>query len=763
MKKKVTFLIIAAMVLIGQKKTVFAEERIPDLRGMYEQEVYEESENSVVETQEIGEDDKIHFISIERNNDAILLESNGKFAMVDSGEKDGRTKGLLGCTPQVIHYLEKVGVDKLEFYIATHAHSDHIANAEQILERFSVDRVYVTEYKDEYIYEPNNRWDNQWCYDNLIKTAQNIGAEIIQDFDEENTAFAFGDFKIQICNYERKTDKDGKRVPVWDDNVNSLITLVTLGENTAVLTGDATPASYASLPSDLQNVSLLKLAHHGDPRNTPIAFLEKMNPQISVQTGSKEMLTEEIYQFITSDGREYFSTLSDTAAIIAEFPEEGIRNLNVYAKKLNSDLFYEINGEKYCFDENGRPMKGVCEIEETSYLFDERTGKQKYGLHKINGNIMLFDLDTGVAWKEKWYQDKDGKYYFFDKAGHALCSGWYDIEGVKYYFDSEGIWIPNAKVEGWQRNGVGWWYRTYDGKYPYNAWKKIGGRWYYFNNGGYMVTGWQKVGNTWYYLEKTGAMKTGWLQLGKYWYYLDASGAMQIGWKYIGRNWYYFQPSGVMVTGKQRLGGNLYEFTQGGQWIEPVVKKGQWICNETGWWYQERNGSWPYNCWKKIDGVWYWFNNYGYRWSGWLVLNDGTYYMDEDGKMSIGWTLLDGVWYRFNSSGRMVRGNVVLEGDTYYFNQDGQLQIGWFEYKGSMVYSNRSGIRVKRTGWNLIDEKWYYLEGENCGRHTGWLSFNEGTEKEMHYYMDENGVMLTGKQVIAGVEYCFSSSGLLIN
>ena len=60
--------------------------------------------------------------------------------------------------------------------------------------------------------------------------------------------------------------------------MNSLITLVKSGDNTVLLTGDATPASFAMLPDDVKNVTVLKLAHHGDPHNNTIEILEKMNP-----------------------------------------------------------------------------------------------------------------------------------------------------------------------------------------------------------------------------------------------------------------------------------------------------------------------------------------------------------------------------------------------------------------------------------------------------------------------------------------------------
>ena len=82
---------------------------------------------------------RIRFISLNAPTDAILLESNGHFGMIDSGEdwdypdgsnskypfRTGITTGL-GFDQQVIHYLKVMGVEKLDFYIATHSHSDHI-------------------------------------------------------------------------------------------------------------------------------------------------------------------------------------------------------------------------------------------------------------------------------------------------------------------------------------------------------------------------------------------------------------------------------------------------------------------------------------------------------------------------------------------------------------------------------------------------------------------------------------------------------------
>lgn len=83
--------------------------------------------------------------------DAIVLESNGRFGIVDSGEdsdypdgsdpryplRPGIVKGS-GVEDAVVAYLKNLGVNSgnLEFYLGTHPHSDHIGSADEIIREF---------------------------------------------------------------------------------------------------------------------------------------------------------------------------------------------------------------------------------------------------------------------------------------------------------------------------------------------------------------------------------------------------------------------------------------------------------------------------------------------------------------------------------------------------------------------------------------------------------------------------------------------------
>ncbi|HBI7100459.1 TPA: cell wall-binding protein [Clostridium perfringens] len=221
------------------------------------------------------------------------------------------------------------------------------------------------------------------------------------------------------------------------------------------------------------------------------------------------------------------------------------------------------------------------------------------------------------------------------KAVDKIKSGWQEIEGNWYYFNSNG----NMKT----------------------GWEEINGYWYYFNNDGIMQTGWQELGGKWYYFRPNGNMRVGWEQINGYWYYFGSDGSMQTGWQEVGGIWYYFRPDGNMKTGWEEINGYWYYFNGDG-------------VMQTGW--QEIGGVWYYfrldgNMrigWEEINGYWYYFGSNGAMQTGWQELGGTWYYFRTDGNMKVGWEEIDGKWYYFATDGVLETNKVV--GD-WYINNDG--------------------------------------------------------------------------------------------
>lgn len=75
-----------------------------------------------------------------------------------------------------------------------------------------------------------------------------------------------------------------------------------------------------------------------------------------------------------------------------------------------------------------------------------------------------------------------------------------------------------------------------------------------------------------------------------------------------------------------------------------------------------------------------------------------------------------------------------------------QDQLGW-RYESNGVYTS--------TEWKKINNYWYHF-GQDGYMNTGWLDDGQ------RYYLNSDGVMLTGEQIISGKAYTFSQDGRLL-
>lgn len=274
-----------------------------------------------------------------------------------------------------------------------------------------------------------------------------------------------------------------------------------------------------------------------------------------------------------------------------------------------------------------------------------------------------------------------------------------------------------VQAASWQQNDIGWWWQEDDFSYPVNTWKSINGKWYFFNENGYMLEqGWHWINGKCYYMYESGAMASDtwigenyvdasgewiedkkpvqaqWKQQGNRWWYQRADGSYPInGWEQIKGSWFYFDSTGYMYEqGWHWIDGKCYYMYESGAmaydtWIDGcyVNASGMWIENMQAqwkqqgnrWWYQRADGSYPMNCWEKINDVWYHFDL-----SGW---------------MQTGWIEIGGKWYYLNSSGAMASNCWI---GNYYLGYDGVMLINAWTPDGYYVGENGAYIEGIHNG-----------------------------------------------------------------
>ncbi|MBQ6264729.1 MAG: MBL fold metallo-hydrolase [Clostridia bacterium] len=234
--------------------------------------------------------DCIHFMNT-GSSDAILIESDGHFALVDAGEDADNPRGFdwlvyEGQEQKVLSYLKSHAADAngkvhLDFVVGTHAHSDHIGGFDTVIldPDVTIDRAYLKEYDSSKIneYEIEN-WDNQEVYDQMINAlaVKNIPVE-----KPGPAPFTLGNFKVTLINTDdpEKSEKVG-------ENDNSLGVLLEKNGSRVFLAGDMDDYSgdETHLAPEIGKIDLLKVGHHSNPGSSSETFIKTLLPDACVVT-----------------------------------------------------------------------------------------------------------------------------------------------------------------------------------------------------------------------------------------------------------------------------------------------------------------------------------------------------------------------------------------------------------------------------------------------------------------------------------------------
>ncbi|URK68028.1 MBL fold metallo-hydrolase [Streptococcus oralis] len=784
-----------------------------------------------------GSGNRIHFINTKAKSgsDAILLESNGHYALIDMGEdydfpdgSDPRYPSRWGISmrnnqvleDRLIRHLDQIGVKKLDFILGTHVHSDHIGGADEILNRYQVDKFYLKKYSDDRITSHWGLWDNLFNYDNALRAAQKRGVTLIQNITDEDSHFKLGDMDIQLYNYKNEYDADGNLKRVRDDNSNSIVSVVTVAGKRIYLGGDLDNAEGAEdkLGPVIGKVDMMKWNHHYDATiSNTINFLENLSPKMVIQTTGGDINVASTREYLQKKNIQVLHAASQTQdATVFDISDKGFANVSntfpdipVVDEKwyqedgywkyrltdgemaigwreiggatyffngkgqmqagrwlhLNDDWGENAKGNDYYLNQNGKMQTGGWFKLDDSWYYIQSNGARRFSeLSEIGGKKYLFAADGKMLTGHQVY---NGKKMFFSESGALQAAGkpstWQKIDSDWYFYDEDGL-----KTVGKKNINGSTYYFNQEGVMQ-TGWTFVDGHWNYFASSGAMKTGWVKDQETWYYLDKDGIMLTGRQDINGVRYYLNASGAMQTGWAFVDGHWNYFASSGAMKTGWVKDQETWYYLDKDG-----IMLTGNQDINGVRY-YLNASGAMQTG-WAFVDGHWNYFASSGVMKTGWLKDNESWYYLDpETGIMAVGSKEIDGKNYFFKSSGIMQVGWQWSNDSWHYYATSGAVQTGWLKDGDAWYYlEGKEGIMLvglhqvdgkqyyfsrsgaMQTGWKWSDNHYRYFES-NGAMKTGWIK-----DKGVWYYLNpEDGIMLVGLHKVNGDHYYFDESGAM--
>ena len=255
----------------------------------------------------------IHFLDIDRN-DGILIQCDGEAAFIDAG--------TYNFAAQAVDYMQAAGVNRLKYYIGTHAHKDHVGGACKIILAMTPGLVLQPHDGVQGLIAQNARTQEEIA---AVRAASYLNVAPGQTFSIGGARLTVLG-PLAVTRYKNYTSLE---------NNNSLVCRLTYGGTSILFTGDATAAELNQIESAAPGAlrcDVLKNPHHNGTLKA--SLLAACAPQYVVYSTSDRYLP--------------------TQATLREVASLGARAL-ITAHKQNGTVVFRSNGRALSYTVSNGP------------------------------------------------------------------------------------------------------------------------------------------------------------------------------------------------------------------------------------------------------------------------------------------------------------------------------------------------------------------------------------------------------------------------
>lgn len=202
---------------------------------------------------------KVYIIDVEQG-ESILITTEEKSMLIDAGENN------MGQT--VLDFIDTLGLDHLDYVLATHPHSDHIGGMDTVLENIDVGEVFFGDLPDELT--PTTK-----TYEDVL--------DAIEEKDIPLSLAAPGD-TLDLGNGAVLTFLGPVTQDISSLNNASVVSRLDFGETSFLFNGDQeVPMEELLLDSNSYlDCDMMTMGHHGSSTSSSQAYVDAVSPDYAV-------------------------------------------------------------------------------------------------------------------------------------------------------------------------------------------------------------------------------------------------------------------------------------------------------------------------------------------------------------------------------------------------------------------------------------------------------------------------------------------------
>lgn len=212
---------------------------------------------------------QIHFIDVGQGDAALLVSPQGETIMFDNGNSKACEKPLA--------YLESIGIQEIDYHVATHYHADHIGCASQV---FSQVKLTSTAFDRGHSYSSAEYKKYLSAIKGKRATVQ-IGRKLVLDKETDSP--------VKVTFVAANGSTGDSTIKTTNENDLSIAALIEFGDFRAEIGGDLSgeeTGSYkdveTSVAKKVGRIDVYKVHHHCSAYSTNNNWLATTTPTVGI-------------------------------------------------------------------------------------------------------------------------------------------------------------------------------------------------------------------------------------------------------------------------------------------------------------------------------------------------------------------------------------------------------------------------------------------------------------------------------------------------
>lgn len=283
---------------------------------------------------------RLHFLDVGQGDGVLIELPDGKTMLVDGGDTAEEH------TAYIIRYIHSLGIDRLNYLVATHPDTDHTGGLSKIVEVVGTEIAYV----------PAVEESENAAYAEFLSALKEAGSAVIVSERGLSLSVQTGEtpYTLWFLSPYGADNPAGEYAEAEKENASSAslndisaVIWIDYFGSSALLCGDITAEKEADLLRDataglitfgektftFSGTEILKVSHHGSKYSSSAVFLNALGVKDAVISvgadNSYSHPAEETCQRLTSAGAEIWRT-DEHGTVVATLRKNGTYKMQSY-------------------------------------------------------------------------------------------------------------------------------------------------------------------------------------------------------------------------------------------------------------------------------------------------------------------------------------------------------------------------------------------------------------------------------------------------